>query len=383
MTFSQKKVSALRAIADAANPERRAPKANGNSKKPEPWKPTVTRGNALMVKTMPEISFLCSPWIPEGVMLLAGRPKLGKTSIARQWSASVTNGWSLWGKPCSRHAVLVLSLEEGEKLMRRKLVAARYTPQELADVHLAFNWRQGILGVGDLQQYLEAEPAVRLVIIDSLTRFRDPPTREKQAFQQDYEAVSQLAELAKAIPGLSIVVVHHTTKSTNGDDPIAEISGTYGLSAAADSYAVLRKQGGDFVLHFGGRYWDEAVDAYTLVRDAGRWQMAGAHDPVQLSPMQRAYLARLAADGLVTTQGMATRFGVKKNTASEVLGELSDKGMAERVVDGWQVTETGRAKALLYNTTNTPNDTNVQNSTNYPNYPNGSEGSEVRKGVVQ
>ena len=41
---------------------------------------------------------------------------------------------------------------------------------------------------------------------------------------------------------------------------------------------------------------------------------------------------------------MASRFGVKDAAASELLKELSSRGMVERTSDGWRATSAGAAK---------------------------------------
>lgn len=301
-------------------------------------------GAELLGLDMPEAQYLCRPWIPEGVMIFAGRPKLGKTTLLRQFAACVAAGRDLWGAACSPSDVLFLSLEEGAKLMRKKLVLAGYVPDEVRRILFHFNWRPGVFGVGDIRAKLGANPGIRLVIIDSLTRFRDTSTRDKPQFQLDYEAVAMLADVAKERPGLSIVVLHHTKKEASADDPISDISGTYGLTAAADNYMVMRREGADFVLHAGGRFWDESDDAFRLRRDAGRWALEGAADAARLSPMQRQFLDLLRAEGTITTRGMARRIGRSDSTCSELFGELQGKGLAERTADGWRAVPTTHPK---------------------------------------
>ena len=291
-------------------------------------------GAALLALDLPETHYLCRPWVPEGVTILAGRPKIGKTTLLRQVTVCTSSGSALWGTPCTQAKVLFLWLEEGQKLMLKKLRSAGYTGDQLRNIRFQWTWRRGAWGVSDIRARLEANPDTKLVVVDSLTRFRDAPTRDKPQFHQDYEALCLLADLVKDFPGLSVVVLHHTKKD-QGDDPIADISGTYGLSAAADNFMVLRREGGEFVLHCGGRYWDEPQDAFRLRRDAGAWALEGAALAVPLSPMQRQYIDRLKQEGTITTRGMATRFGVRDSTASAILSELREKGLAERTTDGW------------------------------------------------
>lgn len=296
-------------------------------------------GAALLELDLPDAQYLCRPWIPEGVLILAGRPKIGKTTLLRQFAVSVADGAALWGATCEQAEVLFLSLEEGQKLMRKKLLAAGYRGSQVRRIVFRWKWRNGAEGVADIRARLSMNPRIRFVIVDSLTRFRDAPTREKPQFHQDYEAVRLLADVAKDHPGLTIIILHHTKKD-QGDDPIADISGTFGLTAAADNYMVMRREGGEYVLHCGGRYWDEPQDAFRLRRDGGAWALEGVAAPVRLSPLQRQYLDTLRAEGTVTTRGMARRFNVKDNTASEVLAELQAKGLADRVTDGWRAVHT-------------------------------------------
>lgn len=333
-----RRVEQLRAAADAAKAQKR--KTNGHAV----WEPTVTDGADLLNLASEEVAMLCRKWVQPGVTINAGRPKIGKTSRARQKVVHVQNGIELWNEQVERADTMFLSLEEGAPLMGKKLRQAGYTAEQLHQVRFVFEWPRGLFGAAALREYLAANPTVRYVVIDSLTRFRDAPTKEKPQFMQDYEAVQALGDVAKERPGTSIELVHHTTKAVNGSDPIADISGTYGLSAAADNYEVLRKEGDAFVIHCGGRYWDETDDAFVLVRDGGRWQLAGAHDGITLTTMQREYLARITEQGTVTTRGLARDRSKAESTVSEVLRELASKGMVQRTGDGWQATEQGHRK---------------------------------------
>jgi len=336
MSVTSPNVSELRAVTNRKQPERRGPGGM-----PSQAPPAIVAGSSLLDLADVEIPYLCRPWIPPGLLIDAGRPKIGKTSRARQKAVHVANGLELWGRACARADVLFLCLEEGDRLMGAKLKAAGYTGHELAGVQFAFDWPRGAAGAAELDAYLEANPRTRYVVVDSLTRFREAPTRDKPQFTLDYEAIQSLGDVAKRRAGLAIEVIHHTTKAVNGSDPIAEISGTYGLSAAADSFEVLRKEGTDYVLHCGGRYWDEPDDAFRFERDAGRWKLAGVHDAVRLTTMQLEYLRAIVDAGTVSGRGLASRMGRSEPTVSQVVRELQDKGLVRRTAEGVKATEEG------------------------------------------
>jgi hypothetical protein len=83
----------------------------------------------------------------------------------------------------------------------------------------------------------------------------------------DYEAVNMLHDMCKRHPGVVVDVVHHTRKMKS-EDPIDDISGSYGLTAAADSYVVLRHNTDGAVMYAGGRLWTRDDNEYQIRRIA-------------------------------------------------------------------------------------------------------------------
>jgi hypothetical protein len=283
----------------------------------------------LMERDMQAIQYLREPWIGEGLNITAGRPKLGKTTLLRQKLAAVAGGTPLWGAEGPQCGALFLSLEEGDRLARKKFEMAGFDKRALAAILIYFQWRRGKDGVLDLSRVLDKYPAVRFVGIDSLTRFRDVPDGRMPAFQCDYEAVSALHAVAKSRPGLCIDVVHHTRKAKS-DDPIDDISGTFGLSAACDSYCVMRHHEDGAVIHVGGRLWELDATQYQLRRGKQRWELAGEFTP---APPGASQVQVETLDALRTAKGMtahqvASTFSIGISSAYERLNRLVDAKLA-------------------------------------------------------
>ena len=106
--------------------------------------PHVETAAALLKREMPAPEKLCDPWCVEGLCIIAGRPKLGKTTLLRQKAAALAEGASLWGSLCERATVLFLSLEEGARLMRRKLELATFPEAALENIRLVYEWPRGL-----------------------------------------------------------------------------------------------------------------------------------------------------------------------------------------------------------------------------------------------
>ncbi len=290
----------------------------------EPALPAPETALALLERDMDPIGYLCDPYIPEGLTIVAGRPKCGKTTLERQKLAAVAGGGEIFGAECTKATAMFLCLEEGDRLTRAKFEMAGFARNALASILIHFAWRRGTEGILDLQRTLDANAGVRYVVVDSLTRFRAVPDTRTPAFVADYEAVSALHAIAKARPGLCISVIHHTRKAKS-DDPLDDISGTYGVSAACDSYWVMRHHEDGAVLHVGGRLWAGDVSQFQLRRDNQRWVMDGEF--TGLTPAQSETLALIRdGKGLTPSQVAASLGLTHRQSAYDRLDALVRNG---------------------------------------------------------
>jgi hypothetical protein len=321
-----------------------APRARSAARMPNKESAQIAEGSRsydaadLLALPMAEPNYIVRPYAPEGVTLWCGRPKLGKTTMLRQLAHAVNVHGEFLGEPCGDAEVWFLSLEEGERLFRQKLSRMKLKPEELRGIRIEFEWPQGAEGVKRLRDRLQARDDARavLIIIDSLQRFRFPPSDRGHAFTEDYNAVKLLADLCKEFAALSIVVLHHTTKATP-DDPVSAISGTYGLTAAADSYCVMLKQGQQFRLHAGGRLWDRDNNDFELKREDGGWLLSGEWDgtaPQGLTPKKQAIVDALKS-GAKTNKTLSERTGQSPSALSHLLTEMREQGLVERIANGW------------------------------------------------
>lgn len=317
----------ISAYADEGKPNQAKPKKANGGTAPDPA-PIGESAFSLTERDLPEPVRLCDPWATEGITIFAGRPKLGKTTLIRQKLAAAASGGkfldSEFPKPC---LCAFLSLEEGQALARRKLKQANFSEASLTGIDMHFSWPRGMLGVQALHQYLTANPDVQYVAIDSLSRFRSIPDAKTPAFMADYEAINELHEISKQHAGVCIDVIHHTRKA-KGDDPLDDVSGTYGLSAAADTIYVMRHHNDGAALYVASRLWEREDNNFIIKRDSehsGQWIMVGVNIGLPDEQIQTLAIIRASPGGIGGT-ALAEKLGITQPSAWQRIDILIEKG---------------------------------------------------------
>ena len=183
------------------------------------------------------LSFIVEDLLPQGLHLLAGAPKIGKSWLALWLCLRVAQGEPLWNfatKPCE---VLYLCLEDSfQRIQNRLLDLTEDAPSTLHFAVMSQQLHDGL--VEQMEQFLREHPATGLVVIDTLQRIR-AAGNEPNPYASDYRDIGVLKALADQ-HRIAVLLIHHLRKM-NDDDPMNMISGTTGLSGATDSNFVLRR----------------------------------------------------------------------------------------------------------------------------------------------
>jgi hypothetical protein len=233
--------------------------------------------------------------LPEGVCILAGKPKVGKSWLALDVSIAVgTGGRALGAIEVEAGPVLYLALEDTKRRLTKRLrfLCGDTTPPPQQIEFLTDCPRLGSGGEEVLREWLRDHPTARLVVIDTLPRFRPPTNAKETLYANDYVVGEYLSRLCVEHQ-VSILLLGHLRKQP-GDDPIDEISGTLGLVGSVDGYMVLRRQAmsDEATLYVCGRDVDEPAErCLSWDRPCARWRTTGGDPRVSRLPAEqrRAY----------------------------------------------------------------------------------------------
>ena len=191
----------------------------------------------LQNRTYEPTPFLVDELIPEGLHILAGAPKIGKSWLALWLCLCVSQGQPLWNFATTQGEALYLSLEDSfQRIQTRLFDLTEDAPPTLHFAIMADTLKRGL--EQQIEQFLTDHPDTKLVVIDTLQRVRSAGS-DSNLYANDYQDIGLLKKLADK-RHIAILLIHHLRK-LHDDDPMNMISGSTGLSGAADSAFVLQK----------------------------------------------------------------------------------------------------------------------------------------------
>lgn len=202
-----------------------------------PQKLSTINAEELLSFPLPPIRFIIDGLLPQGLHILAGAPKIGKSWLALTLCLCVAKGEPLWSFAAQQCSVLYLCLEDSYQRIRCRLLdLTEDAPDTLHFSIIAEQLHGGL--EQQIERFLLEHPDTGLVVIDTLQRVRGSGD-SGNPYANDYRDIGALKALADK-HRIAILLVHHIRK-LKSDDPMDMISGTNGISGATDTNFVLMK----------------------------------------------------------------------------------------------------------------------------------------------
>jgi len=196
----------------------------------------IIDGETLMDMALPRTRFCVQTLLPQGVTILGGAPKIGKSWLVLDLCIRVAKGEDIWGLPTEKGTTLYLCLEDTLQRLQERL----YGITDDVPANSFFATAASTLADGLCEQIrsfvLKHEDTV-LVVIDTFQMVRSGGT--ENSYAEDYREINELKKLADEL-SISVLLVHHLRKQGD-NDPLNKLSGTTGISGAVDAVFVLDK----------------------------------------------------------------------------------------------------------------------------------------------
>jgi hypothetical protein len=304
---------------------------------------------ALMDKHFDPLNFIIPGLLAEGVTLFGGKPKIGKSWMAYDFALAIAGGLPVFGTiPVTQGDVLYLALEDSERRLKSRLLkkGIRRAPERLT---LVTEWPDLDNGcISEIEAWAAAVKRPSLVIVDVLAKVRGRTRAAEQLYESDYRALTGLGTFARN-SRLAVLIVHHVRKM-DADDPLESLSGTNGLTGAADCVMVLRRDNGtgNCVLYCRGRDIEECDRAVRFVPENGTWELLGDAGEIGKTNERQAILDVLRA----SDKPMNAR------EVSDILGKNYDnvRRTLTRMAHNDEIAKAGRGLYTLSQVSQSPNE---------------------------
>lgn len=275
-------------------------------------------------------------FLPAGLSILAGGPKVGKSILALHLAVGVAIGGCVLGKiNVQQGDVLYLALEDNERRLQGRIMNSNMFGNDerpdLARLTLVTQApRQNDGGLEYIRWWLINHPEARLVIIDTLQMFRTQLSGKGSMYSEDYDVVSEIKKLADEFD-VPFLIIHHLKKAKDNEDWLNKISGSQGIAGAADSIFVLERarvnNGG--ILHRTGRDVEEMDFAMTL--DGFGWVLQGDAEQFTMPEWKRQILDYLKEHGTSSPMELSEMLNVNAGTMRKNLQRLVQEGYIQKV----------------------------------------------------
>ena len=273
---------------------------------------------------LPPLRWLIPGILHEGLTILAGRPKTGKSILALNWAMK-----------CAREGkkVLFYALEDSKRRIAERTKNFSKEPLEKKRKLRFFNElpridkHGGIKLERDIQRH---NPD--LVVIDVLARIQPKSRGRNNAYIEEYAQMEYFQNIIAAFPGISLLLVHHTRKGKS-ENIFDDISGSTAIAGCADCLMILEKRSGERVLHIRGRDVEEQNLALSFDPKSFTMNVLGDAKEHFASDARKAILDALR-QGPLAPKDIAKITGKNPSTTRRLLQEMLADEQIEKDAKG-------------------------------------------------
>jgi len=280
----------------------------------------------LMTLDFPEPKWMVPSIIPEGLTILSGKPKIGKSILSVNLAVAVATGGLALGKlQVEKSGVLYFALEDTRRRLKSrfgKILKSSKCPENLFVSIDLKPIKDG--GLQQLETWLKQNDDIGFVIIDTLGRIKGL-SGSTNSYQFDYAEMVKIKKVADS-HGIGILLIHHTRKAES-EDIYDTVLGTMGITGAADTVIVLEKNKSNISLYVRGRDVEESELALKFNGHAMSFTLIGDASEFSLTGEQKEIVTLLRGNGeAMKLKDIADAIGKKTDNTRHLLKKLIKSG---------------------------------------------------------
>lgn len=284
--------------------------------------PTVRE---LFVEKIPDLQWIIPGFLPEGLSLIAAKPKSGKSFMVLNICTALSTGGVLFDKyQCKKTRVLYISLEDSKRRIRSRLTTI-FNSLDISSKPELFHYLTHFPqlehgGLEKLIEILSGNNKFGLIAIDTMSKFMPPKDNAKDSYIENYRIMGKLHDLTKRNP-ISILLIHHLRKNSESDSPFDLILGSTAIPASADSMYVIKKSSTGTYLHCTGRDLEPMELPIEFDGETGLWRMNNL-STIQVSEQRQKILEILSPEKILSPKEISDEGKLSHGSCKVLLGKM-------------------------------------------------------------
>jgi predicted transcriptional regulator len=284
-------------------------------------------GWEILNKTYEPPKWLLEPFLPEGITVIGGKYKIGKSFFALQ----ITCELALRGK-----RVLHYGLEDTEQRLnlRLKLLFGDIKPEFVKNIF--FRTKEDKIPRIDRGglKYLKTDIQnfkPDLVVIDPFLAIK-PRGKGKDIPLEDYESIQIFRDITDQ--KINILIIHHSRK-TQAEDISDELAGSGGFLASPDNIGVLKRDRHSEIGYFSLYPRDFETQEWALAFNKGKWELLGKKEEIAMAEEQKKIISALKElGGEASPKEVASFLNKNYHTTHNLMIQMVNKGILKKTQRG-------------------------------------------------
>ena len=241
---------------------------------------------------LPATKFVIKDLLPQGLAIIGGAPKVGKSWLMLDWCVRIAKGETIWNFPTMKGTTLYVSLEDTASRLQERLLSVTDEAPNVFFTTFSFKIGEGL--EEQIKSFVADHPGTALIVIDTFQMIRN--TGSEVSYASDYNEIEILKKLAEELK-ITILLVHHLRKQGDSD-PFNMLSGTNGLAGGVDTIFVLDKSkrcSTNATLYCSGRDIEDREIELCFDKDNCVWNFVSdsSDNPEMLLPVEMQKLIEM------------------------------------------------------------------------------------------
>ena len=234
---------------------------------------------------LPATKFVIKDLLPQGLAIIGGAPKVGKSWLMLDWCVRIAKGETIWNFPTTKGTTLYVSLEDTASRLQERLLSVTDEAPNVFFTTFSFKIGEGL--EEQIKSFVADHPDTVLIVIDTFQMIRS--TGSEVSYASDYNEIEVIKKLAEEL-NITILLVHHLRKQGDSD-PFNMLSGTNGLAGGVDTMFVLDKSkrcSTNATLYCSGRDIEDREIELCFDKDNCVWNFVSdsSNNPEMLLPVE-------------------------------------------------------------------------------------------------